>query len=438
MDILIHNARILTMDKEFRIIEQGTLAVKDGIIADLGPASLLKDRYQSKTEIDGNKRLLMPGLVNAHTHAAMTCLRGIADDLPLEDWLQHYIFPIESRFLSPEFVKTGTLLAAAEMIRSGTTLFNDMYYFTDQIVDCCEQSGVRGVLSGAIVDFPTPEYQNAGEAIRLTEEKLLRYTGHPLVTISVAPHAIYTCCEDTLRKAKTLADKYQAPLHIHLSETRSEFETSLLKYGETPVGYLEKLGLLDERTLAAHMVHLTEEDHEIILRHRAHIAHLPESNLKLVSGICPFERFYKEGVCAGLGTDGVASNNNLDLFEEMQTAAFMAKTRSGDPVSLPARSIVESATIGGARALGLAHKTGSLEIGKEADFILINLDQPHLTPLYDVYSHIVYAMRGSDVETVAVRGKILMRDHTLLTLDEYEIMEKARSMQARLMPYAKI
>jgi len=437
VDLLIHHAQIVTMDAAFTQYRDATMAIRDGKIKDIGPTDQLEEYYRAPVRLDASGKLLMPGLVNAHTHAAMACLRGIADDLPLEEWLQHYIFPVEARALSPGFVSAGTFLALAEMLRAGTTLMNDMYYFLDEVIRCCESSGIRAVVSTALVDFPTPEFRNAAESMEWMDKKLLQYRDHPLVRVAVSPHAIYTCGEDTLKKAKSLADKHHAILHMHLAETRKEFDQCMETSGKSPVGYAAGLGLLDERTLAAHMVHLTEEDHDTVLRRKVGIAHLPESNLKLVSGLCPLERFILDGLFVGLGTDGVASNNNLDLFEEMQTASFMAKLRSGNPVSMPARSIVEMATLGGAKALGMDALTGSLEIGKSADCILINLNQPHLVPVYDIYSHIVYAMRGSDVDTVIIRGKMILQDKRILTFSEEEIMEKVRWIGKQLKPYSK-
>jgi 5-methylthioadenosine/S-adenosylhomocysteine deaminase len=371
--------------------------------------------------------LILPGLINAHTHAAMSLFRGLADDLPLEDWLNSHIFPAE-RHLDREFVYWGTKLAVAEMLLSGTTTFCDMYLFADAVARAAGETGIRAVIGEVLYDFPSPNYGPPAEGLRFSEELCRTYQGHPRVSAAIQPHAVYTCSPDLLQQCGELAANLRVPLIIHLSETHKEVAYCQTAYGATPVKHLHNLGLLNRHLLADHAVVLTEEDMELLAAQGAKVAHCPESNMKLASGIAPVTELLAKGVPVGLGTDGCASNNNLDLLQEMDTAAKLQKVRHLDPTALPATQALALATRGGARALGLEAEVGALISGLKADLIVLDLNQPHLTPLYDPYSHLVYAAGGADVQTVMVHGQILVQDKRLVAFDVEETLAKARKL----------
>ena len=428
VDLLVVGGIVLTADWDWSIYDPGAVAVDGGAIVGLGPREEVERAYRGRERIDASGRLVMPGLLNAHTHAPMTLFRGIADDLPLETWLYDYIWPAEAKWLSPDFVRLGTQLAAAEMIRSGTVLFCDMYFFEDDIAEVCRETGLRVVVGGALVDFPNANYKTPEEGLQYSEHLLRKWSDDSLIVPSIQPHSPYAASSDLMQQGKALADVYGASYLLHVSETQSEVRESIEKYGRTPVGRLADLGVLGPTTVAIHGVHLTDEDIELLARYETGVVHCPESQLKLASGLTPVPKLLEAGVKVGLGTDGAASNNDLDMFGEMGTAARVHKMIAGDPTVLPARQVLSMATLQAARVLGLEDRLGSLEVGKRGDMIVLDLDVPHLVPMYDITSHLVYAAHSSDVRTVIIDGRVVMRDRVLLTLDEAEIFARAREM----------
>ena len=420
-DILIIDAWVLTMDAQRREFNPGYLAINGSKILAAGPMAEAAAWTATRT-LDARGGIVLPGLINTHTHAAMTCFRGMADDLPLMDWLQDHIFPAEAR-LDHAQVKTGTLLACAEMILSGTTCFCDMYLFEDAVAEAAHQAGMRAVVGEVLYDFPSPNYGPIEAGFAYTEQMVAKWRNDPLITIAVEPHSPYLCAPDLLRRAGEMARRHDMPLAIHLAETRSEVETIQERYGVTPVGHLANLDLLYPGLLACHGVILTDDDMDLLQSHDVKIAHNAESNMKLASGIAPVPQLLARGICVSLGTDGCASNNNLDLMSEMDTVAKLHKVNTLDPTVLDAETVLGMATIEGARALGLADRIGSLEPGKDADVILIDTRQPHLTPLYHPASHLVYAARGGDVSTSIINGQIVMENRELRTLDRERVME---------------
>lgn len=418
---------VITMDAERRVIENGAVAIRGDSIVAAGSKSDIDHRYQPRQRLDRPDALIAPGLINTHTHAPMVLLRGIADDLRLQEWLEKYIFPAEARNVTPEFVRWGTRLACLEMLLSGTTTFADMYYFEDVIAETAKECGMRGVLGETIIGFPSPDAKTPADALRLTETFMQRFRADPLITMAPAPHAIFTNSDETLQQARALANRYSAPVLIHLSETKRENDESLAKRGKSPTVALDALGVLNGRTLAAHAVWVDAADLNILRERRVGVAHCPSSNMKLASGAAPVVKMLTLGIAVGLGTDGPAgSNNDLNLFEEMDLASKLQKLITGDPQSLPARQALEMATIGGARALGLDQQTGSLEPAKRADLITVRLDRPHAVPLYDVYSQMVYALKGSDVQDVMVNGRLVVRDAQALTIDRTLVLARAQ------------
>ncbi|CAN2039264.1 5-methylthioadenosine/S-adenosylhomocysteine deaminase [Candidatus Magnetomoraceae bacterium gMMP-15] len=419
-DILIKNGIIITMDSNDREIKNGALAIKGDSIIKIGPVKEFESFNASKV-IDARGGIIMPGLVNTHAHAAMTLFRGLADDLPLMTWLQDYIFPAEAG-LNSDAIKKGSLLACAEMILSGTTTFCDMYLWEDSVAEAVKEAGMRAVLGEGLFDFPSPNYGPLEQGFVYTENLLEKWKDNPLITISVDPHSTYLCASDLLTKAASIAKKYNAPIVIHLSETQSEVSQIKKRYGKTPVTHLADLGIAGPDLLAAHCVVLTDEDIRILKDFDIKITHNPESNMKLASGIAPIPRLINEGICVGLGTDGCASNNNLDMFQEMDTAAKLHKVNLLDPTVMDAEAVLKMATINGAKALGLESITGSLEIGKKADVIIIDTNKAHLTPMYHPASHLVYAVNGSDVITSLINGCIVMENRQLLTMNIEKII----------------
>jgi 5-methylthioadenosine/S-adenosylhomocysteine deaminase len=429
-DLLLTNGWVLTMDARRRAFNQGFVAIDGPRIAAVGPMAEAGAWTADRT-LDAAGGIILPGLVNTHTHAAMTCFRGMADDLPLMDWLQDHIFPAEAQ-LDHDKVKSGTLLACAEMILSGTTCFCDMYLFEDAVAEAAHQAGLRAVVGEVLYDFPSPNYGPPEAGLAYTERLIDKWRDHPLITIAVEPHSPYLCAPDLLRRSGAIARRNGIPLVIHLAETRSEVETIQERYGATPVRHLANLDLLSPGLLACHGVVLTEEDMDLLQAHDVKIAHNAESNMKLASGIAPVPQLLKRGICVGLGTDGCASNNNLDLMSEMDTVAKLHKVNTLDPTVLDAETVLAMATIEGARALGLADRIGSLEPGKEADVIVIDTRQPHLTPLYHPASHLVYAARGGDVSTTIIRGQVVMENRSLRTLDRERVMHDVNRLAARM------
>ncbi|MBU1570285.1 MAG: amidohydrolase, partial [Proteobacteria bacterium] len=383
--------------------------------------------WKASKTIDAGGGIIMPGLINAHTHASMTIFRGLADDLPLMTWLNDHIFPAESK-LNPEKVYAGALLACAEMIMSGTTCFCDMYLFEDHVAQAAKEAGMRAVVGEVLFDFPSPNYGSLENGFAYTEMLVEKYRNDPLINIAVEPHSPYLCAPALLQKASLLAQKKDLLLVIHVSETKSEVSQIKERYGLTPVGFLASLGILSPNLLACHCVHLTEDDITLLKKHDVKVAHNPESNMKLASGIAPVSELLKKGVCVGIGTDGCASNNNLDLFHEMSMAAKLGKVHTLDPAVMNAKSVLRMATIDGARALGISDITGSIEPGKKADIIILDTNRPHLTPMYNAASHIVYAARASDVTTSVINGRLIMKNRKILSFDTAEASQKVRKI----------
>ncbi|MDQ2950112.1 MAG: amidohydrolase, partial [Acidobacteriota bacterium] len=419
VDYLYTARYVVTMDPQRRLIENGAVAVRADRIVAVGAAADLKKQYQPRQRLDRPDALIMPGLINTHTHAPMSLLRGIADDLNLQDWLTKYIFPAEAKNVDRDFVMWGTRLACLEMMLSGTTTYVDMYYFEDKIAEATKAAGLRGVLGETIIGFPDPDSKTPSDALKYTEDFIKRYKSDPLIVPAVAPHALYTNSDETLKACRALANRYDVPLVIHLSETRRENDEAQAKRHMSPTQILDSLGVFNGRTIAAHGKWLNDADMAILKKRNTGIAHCPSSNMKLASGIAPVIKLQSLGVPVGLGTDGPAgSNNDFDMLEEMNLAADLQKVATMNPQALPALKAIEMATIDGARVAGLEKQIGSLEPGKRADLITIRLDRPHAVPMYNVYSQIVYALKGSDVQDVVVNGRPIVRDGRSLTLNE--------------------
>ncbi|HYZ86900.1 MAG TPA: amidohydrolase family protein [Bryobacteraceae bacterium] len=432
-DWLITARYVVTMDARRRVITDGAVAVRGDSILAVGPEADLRKSYKPRQTLASGDAILAPGLINTHTHAPMSLFRGIADDLNLQDWLQKYIFPAEAKNVSPEFVRAGTRLACLEMLRGGTTTYADMYYFEEVIADETAKAGMRGVLGQTIIQFPVADAKNAAQGLARAEKYLTQFRNHPLITAAVAPHAVYTNTDETLRATRTLADRFSAPVLIHVSETRKENDDLRAKRNLSPTGLLEQLGVLNGRTLAAHEVWTSDEDIALLAKRGTGVAHCPSSNMKLASGIAPVLKLLAAGVAVGLGTDGVAgSNNDVSMFEEMDLASKLQKVSQMDPRALPAKVAVEMATIGGAKALGMEKQIGSLEPGKRADLIAISLQEPNAVPLYDVYSQMVFALKASDVSDVFINGKQIMKSRQMLTLDSKRILAEAQVWKQRI------
>jgi 5-methylthioadenosine/S-adenosylhomocysteine deaminase len=420
--ILIKGGAILTMDEEASVIPRGYIAVRGDSIAALGAGD--GKEIHARKIIDARGGLILPGLINCHTHAAMTLFRGLADDLPLMEWLTQYIFPAESR-MDADFVHTGTLLACAEMIMSGTTTFCDMYLFEDEVARAVDRAGMRCLVGEVLYDFPSPNYGPVEQGLKYTESLIKKWDGHSRVSIAVEPHSIYTCSPSLLDAANELARRYRVPLILHVAETRAELDEVKKRYGKKPFEHLSDLNILGPHVIADHCVHLDDTEIRRIIEYDVKPVHNPESNMKLASGVSPVFKLLKQGATVGLGTDGCASNNNLDLFAEMDMAAKLSKVEAMDPTVLDSLTVLRMTTSMGAKALGLNHAVGSLEAGKKADIIVIDTNKPHLTPMYNPYSHLVYAARGSDVCHSIINGKPVMEDRRLLSLDLDEVLEKA-------------
>lgn len=428
IDLLVKGQYILPLDQTAAIIENGAIAIHQGQISAIGPAADLEKKYPAREIIDAGYSLVLPGLINTHTHAAMTGLRGIADDLPLSEWLEKYIWPAEARLIRPEFVRAAARLACLEMIKAGITCFNDMYFFEDITGEEAVRAGVRAVLGEAILDFPTPSAKTPAESLRQTEELIAKFRNEELIGIAVAPHSVYTCSQDTLLAAKALADRHGKLLHIHLNETRKESADARERFGQEPAEYLEKIGFFGGSVIAAHCVWLTENERKILRERGVGVSHNPRSNQKLASGIAPIAELLAQGILVSLGTDGTASNNVLDIFAEIQAASLAQKAAKLDPAVIPALTALRMAANHGAAVLGLASRIGSLAPGKAADLITIDLDQPHLTPLYNPYSHLAYCVRAGDVSDVIINGRVIMRKRQVLTLDETAVLAEIRQL----------
>jgi 5-methylthioadenosine/S-adenosylhomocysteine deaminase len=424
--LVLANATIVTMDGANRVISPGSVAIDRNVIVAVDTAEAIAAKYRSLERIDLAGHIVLPGLINTHTHAAMVLYRGLADDLALMDWLQKYIFPAEAKTVSPAFVRIGSRLAALEMIRSGTTLFADMYYFEEEVAAAVKESGMRGVLGQTIIEFPVPDARTPAEGLTRTEAFIQRFRDDDLVVPSVAPHSMYTLDTATLLAARDLAIKYGVPLQIHLAETEDEVRTAQDRYNMRPAGFLDSIEFWAPVTLGAHGVWISPDEVTTLTARGVAVSHNPESNMKLASGTAPVPAYLTAGTKLGLGTDGAASNNDLDMFEAMRQAAFLHKLVSGDPRVVSAQQALSMATIGGARALGMQDRLGSLEAGKLADLIAIRTDRPRQVPMYDPVSHLVYTTHGDDVMLTMVNGQVLMRDGVVRTLNEAQVIKDAR------------
>jgi len=433
-DILVHNGTILTMDSQNNIIYNGMVAISGSTISYIGKAK--KEAIKAKKDLDTQGGLILPGLINSHTHAAMSLFRGLADDLPLMEWLHNYIFPVEGK-MDADFVRVGTLLACAEMILSGTTTFCDMYLFEEEVARAAKETGIRSVVGEVIYDFPSPNYGTLEKGFIYTEALIERWEKDPLINIAVEPHSLFTCGEELLRKANDLALTKGVPLILHLAETKEEVNEIEKRFRKRPVQHLKDLGLLGSHLIVDHCVHINKSEIELLAENNVCIVHNPESNMKLASGVAPVPDMIAKGITVGLGTDGCASNNNLDLFGEMDMAAKLHKVNNLDPTVMNAQTLVQMATIEGAKVLGLEKITGSLEVGKRADLIVIDTNKPHLVPMYNPYSHLVYAASGHDVTHSIIDGNIVMEDRRLLTLDVEDIIERSKEKSYKVKEWVK-
>ena len=433
-DLVIKGGMVLTMDPSLTLYEKADVVISGSKIIEIAPET----EYKAKKVIEADNKLIMPGMINTHTHAAMVMMRGLADDMPLDIWWKDFIFPIEKRFLDEDFIRVGVSLAAIEMIKSGTTAFSDMYFFEDAAAEVCKKIGIRAFLGEGILDFPSPDCPTADDSLAYIEKLYEKWGKDQIIHLEVAPHTPYTCSPAVLEKARKLADKYDLPLHIHVAETASEVSEIRLRYGMTPVEHLDKIGFLSERVKAVHCVHLTPEDIQILKKRNVKVSHCQESNMKLASGTAPVVEMLREGVTVGLGTDGAASNNNLDMFDEMDAVAKFHKAVRGDPTVMDAKTVVKLATIEAAKVMLKEQEIGSLEVGKTADLIIVDLDRPHLTPLYNVYSHLVYSAGGSEVDSVIINGKLVMENRDILTIDEDEVIDQANFLAQRIKNEIKI
>jgi len=436
-DILLTNAHVLTMDDEMKQYRPGAVAVKGDSILAVGPEAEIKAQYSAPQVLDCGGKILMPGLVNAHTHIPMTLLRGLADDLRLDVWLMGYMMPVEREFVSPDFCRLGSLIACAEFIKSGVTSFADMYYFEEEVAKATVEAGLRGVLGQSVMKFPTPDAKSYEDSLAMARDFIQRWKGHPLIVPAVAPHAPYTCTPEILKATAQLAAEFDVPLHTHLSETAFEVENMRNENNMPVVPYVKKQGLFEAKVLAAHCVHIDDGEIRTLQHYNAGVAHNPSSNMKLASGFAPVSKMLEVGLNVGIGTDGPASNNDLDMFEEIRLAAFIAKAVSSDPTILPAPQALSMATRLGARAMHIGDVTGSLEPGKRADLILVDTSPLHNSPRFErdpnnAYAQIVYASKSTDVSDVMVNGKWLMREHKLLTLNEADLLQQAASYAKRI------
>jgi 5-methylthioadenosine/S-adenosylhomocysteine deaminase len=432
-DLLVTGDYALTFNHKKEVVEKGAVAISGDRVVAIGPAFDVRKEIEAKEVLDASGCLIMPGLINLHTHAAMTCFRGLADDLPHQQWLHEHIFPAEARHVNEETVYWGTMLAAVEMIKSGTTTFCDGYFCEDGAAKAVAASGIRAIVAQGVIDFPAPGVADPGMNVKAAEAFVFRWQDKsPHLIPSVFCHSSYTCSPETLTKAKEVCRQHGVLFQIHLAETIKEVEDIQKRYGRRPVDHLENLGLLDAETLCHHAVWVTGEEIEILTQNGVGVSHNPESNMKLASGVAPVPAMLASGTKVGLGTDGCASNNNLDMIQEMDTAAKLHKVYGADPTLCSAVQVVAMATAGGASALGMGREIGSLEPGKKADIITIDLNQPHLTPLYEPCSHLVYAARGADVRDVIIDGRIVMRHRQLKNIDEQEIMAKVREIAAAI------
>ncbi len=437
VDLLFNNAIVLTMNEDFQIFDPGSVAVTGDSIVAAGPTEDISKEYQGTETVDCSGKVLMPGLVNVHTHVPMTLLRGLADDLRLDVWLMGYVMPVEREFVTPEFVRLGTLLSCAEMIRSGTTCFADMYYFEDDIAKATSDAGLRGICGQTVLKFPTPDSKFFEEAVERARTFIQKWKNHPLIVPSVAPHAPYTCTPEIFKACVNLAREFDVPLQIHLAETSFEVDNLRKEQGMPVIPYMKNLGLFEAKVIAAHCVHIDEGEIRALAKAKAGIAHNPSSNLKLASGAAPVKKMLDLKGCVGIGTDGPASNNDLDMFEEMRLASLLGKLSTGDPTAIPAKTTVLMATRMGAQALHVGNITGSIQSGKRADMIVVDITGAHNSPRFHrdpngIYAQLVYAAKSSDVTDTMVNGKWLMRDRVLKTLQEQDLIAQSREFAQKI------
>jgi len=432
VDLLVLGGTVVTIDETRQLIDDGGIAVKNGRIVAIGPRAKIEGTYTARQRINATGKLITPGLINGHTHVPMVLFRGLADDLDLQDWLTKYIFPAEAKNVTEEFVRVGTRLGLAEMIRGGTTTYCDMYYFEDAIAEETSRAGVRGVLGETVIDFPVADNKTNAEAMAYVEKFVSRWKRNDLIVPAIAPHAPYTVSEDHLKAARAFSDRTGAAIVTHISETKREVDDSVKAKGASPVAYLDRIGFLNERVIAAHMVWPQGSDINVLKQRRVGVVHNPQSNMKLAAGVAPVPKMMKEGVFVGLGTDGAASNNDLNMWEEMDTVAKLHKVFSGDPKVISAQEAFELATIRGAQALHLEKEIGSLEPGKRADLLIIERDALNQIPLYNIYSDLVYSTKASDVQTVIINGRVVMQNRRLLTLNEVSIKRDAAVFREKI------
>ena len=427
VSLVVTGGTVVTVDATRRVIPNGAVAIDGADIVAVDPADAVAKQFRGTDTIDATGQLVLPGLINTHTHAPMVLYRGLADDLALMEWLNKYIFPAEAKTVSPEFVRAGTRLAALEMIESGTTTFVDMYYFEEEIARETKAAGLRGVLGQTIIQFPVADAKTPAEGLARADAFIRKFKDDPLITPAVAPHSMYTLDGPTLKASRELSRQYGVPTLIHLAETRDEIQAAQERFAVSPTAYLDSLGFWGPGVLAAHGVWVSESEIAMLKQRGVGVAHNPESNMKLASGVAPVTGYLRAGVAIGLGTDGAASNNDMDMFEAMRVASLLHKLQTADPRALGAATTLEMATMGGARALGMDRLIGSLERGKRADLIVVETRSARQTPLYDPVSHLVYTTRGDDVRHTVVHGRVLMRDRKVLTLDTVAVLAEARA-----------
>ena len=430
--LVITGGTVLTVDDQRRVLSPGAVAIAGTDIVAVGTPAEIAARYTAAETIDATGQVVLPGLINTHTHAAMVLYRGLGNDLNLQDWLTKYIFPAEARTVSPEFVRAGTRLAALEMILGGTTTFVDMYYFEEEVAEAAKQAGIRGVLGQTVIQFPVADAKTPEAALARARTFIAKYKDDALVTPAVAPHSIYTLSAATLQAADRLARDERVPLLIHLEETKKERDDAMAAHGMSPTAYLAKLGLLGPHLLGAHGVWLAPEDIALVAKAGASMSHNPESNMKLASGTAPVAGYLAAGVALGLGTDGAASNNDLDMFEAMRQAAFLQKVVRNDPTAAPATQVLDMATRLGARAIGMGDTLGQLAVGRRADVIIVDTTRPHLQPMFDPVAQVVYAAKASDVRTTVIDGRIVMHERMVRTLDQRAVLAAAATMADRV------
>ena len=432
VDLVVTNGTVVTMDAQRHVIENGAVAVHGDSIVAVGPSADIAAQYDAAKIVDARGAIVMPGLINGHAHAAMSLFRGMADDLALDDWLKKYIFPAEARNVTEDFVVWGTRLGMLEMLRGGITTYADMYYFEDAVARVTKEAGMRGVLGETILDFPAPDNKTVAQALEYTQKFIEHWKGDPLIVAAAAPHSMYTCSAKTLQEAAALARRNHAPILIHVAEAPFELQLSREKYGITPVGYLAREGILGPDVTGAHCVWVDQADIATLVQYGVGCTNNPSSNMKTAAGVSPVVDMLAAGAAVGLATDGAASNNNQDMFEEMDLAAKLQKITRMDSRALPAEQVVEMSTIGGARAVHLEKLIGSLEAGKKADLIVVDTTAPHATPMYNVYSQLVYALKATDVRSVVIGGNMVMEDRKMLTLDEKAILVKANEYKKQI------